>query len=116
VLAAAAVLRDRGYDELPVLAWALLDVARSRGQTELVDARSSSRRAPRRALRSRTADRESLEFLAAVRGLARATSRPPLALGAGRLRAARRALVLASASAPAAFRGVPLHGHALGHA
>ena len=55
VLAAADALRERGYEELPILAWALLETARAEGRAE-AEAEAHERR-ERQRRRARPQDR-----------------------------------------------------------
>jgi tetratricopeptide (TPR) repeat protein len=117
VLAAAAVLRDRGYDDLPVLAWALLDAARAQQQAELVDrAVELAPSSPGVRFEAGRITGHPLEFLASVAALAR--DLPGLlwlsALAGAVLLGGLLVLMLGVCTA-AALRGLPLHGHALGH-
>ncbi|MGH9886248.1 MAG: hypothetical protein ACREBE_12010, partial [bacterium] len=117
VLAAAAVLRDRGYEDLPVLAWALLDTARAQQQTELVErAIELAPSSPGVRFEAGRITGQPLEFLASVGALSR--DLPGLlwlsALAGSALLGGLVLLALGVCVA-AALRGLPLHGHALGH-
>ena len=117
VLAAAAVLRDRGYDDLPVLAWALLDAARAQEQGALVErAVELAPRSPGVRFEAGRISGNPLEFVAAIGALAR--DLPGLlwlASLAGSALLGGLAVLALGVCAAAAFRGLPLHGHALGH-
>jgi tetratricopeptide (TPR) repeat protein len=114
---AAAALRERGHRELPVLAWALLDAARSQQQIELaglaVELAPSS---PGVRFEAARLTGSPIGFVSAIGALAR--DLPGLLwlialLGfslLGGLLVLTAGLCLA-----AALRGLPLHGHAFGH-
>lgn len=117
VLGAAEALRDRGFEELPILAWALLETARAEGRPELVDrAVELAPGSPGVRFEAARISSDPLQLVLALRALA--TSLPGalyalafagVVVGGGAL-----ALVL-GVSAVAALRGFGLHGHAFGH-
>ena len=117
VRAAAKVLRERGHRELPVLAWALLDAARSQQQNELAElAAELAPSSPGVRFEAARLTGKPLELVAAVAALAH--DLPGLlwliALAGIALLGGLLALALGVCLA-AALRGLPLHGHAFGH-
>ncbi len=117
VRAAAEVLRRHGHRELPVLAWALLDSAETQHQNELaklaVELAPSS---PGVRFEAARLTRDPRELVASLAALAR--DLPGLlwliALAGIGLLGGLLALALGTCLV-AALRGLPLHGHALGH-
>jgi tetratricopeptide (TPR) repeat protein len=114
---AAQALRERGFEELPILAWALLETARAEGRPELVEkAVELAPGSPGVRFEAARISGDPLEFLFALRALS--TSLPgalfSLALAAVVLGGGALALAV-GASAVAALRGFGLHGHAFGH-
>jgi tetratricopeptide (TPR) repeat protein len=114
---AAQALRDRGFEELPILAWALLETARAEGRPELVEkAVELAPGSPGVRFEAARISGDPLQLLFALWALA--TSLPgalfSLALAAIVLGGGALALAL-GASLVAAFRGFGLHGHAFGH-
>ncbi len=114
---AAEALRERGFEELPILAWALLEMARAEGRPELVEkAVELAPGSPGVRFEAARISGDPLELLFALRALS--TSLPgalfSLALAAVVLGGGALALAV-GASAVAALRGFGLHGHAFGH-
>lgn len=114
---AAQALRDRGFEELPILAWALLETARAEGRPELVEkAVELAPGSPGVRFEAARISGDPKQLFFALRALA--TSLPgalfSLALGAVVIGGGALALAL-GASAVAALRGFGLHGHAFGH-
>ena len=117
VRAAAAVLRERGHQELPVLAWALLDAARSQQQDELAElAVELAPSSPGVRFEVARLTGNPIAFAGAIGALAR--DLPGLlwliALAGVALLGGLLVLTLGVCLA-AVLRGLPLHGHALGH-
>ncbi len=118
VRAASELMRARGHRELPVLAWALLDVARANDQPDLVElAVELAPGSPGVRFEAARLTHDPLELVASLvaltwdlPGLLWLVALAGMALTGGLL-----ALAL-GASVAAALRGLPLHGHALGHA
>ena len=117
VLAAAAVLRERGYHELPVLAWALLDAARAQKQDALAErAVELAPGTPGVRFEAARLTGNPLEVVAAVRALGSDLPGLLWLLALAGFSALAGLLVLGvGVSLAAALRGLPLHGHALGH-
>ncbi len=117
VLGAAEVLRDRGYAEMPVLAWALLDAARTSEPGDLV-ARAVELAPSSPGVRFEAArlTLNPLELLQSLRVLLRDLPGALwlISLASVALLGGLVALALGVCAA-AALRGLPLHGHALGH-
>lgn len=118
VRAASEQLRARGHRELPVLAWALLDAARAQQQTKLAElAVELAPGSPGVRFEAARLTHNPLELLASL--VALVWDLPGLlwliALAGIALLGGLLALALGSCVA-AALRGLPLHGHALGHA
>jgi len=117
VLAAAEALRERGYEELPILAWALLETARAEGRADLVeravDLAPSSPGVRFEAARISGNLGELLHALAALGtslpGALFALAFAGVVLGGGVL------AIALGVSLVAALRGLGLHGHAFGH-
>ncbi len=114
---ASEALRERGHHELPVLAWALLDAARSQDQAELAElAVELAPSSPGVRFEAARLLRDPLELLAAL--VALVWDLPGLlwllALAGIGLLGGLLALTLGTCLA-AVLRGLPLHGHALGH-
>lgn len=114
---AAAVLRERGHSELPVLAWALLDAARLQDQDELAEfAIELAPSSPGVRFEAARITGDPLEVAAAFAALAR--DLPGLlwliSLAGTALLGGLLVLVL-GVCLVAALRGLPLHAHALGH-
>ncbi len=117
VRAAAAVLREHGHQELPVLAWALLEAARSQAQNDLAElAVELAPSSPGVRFEAALLTRNPIAFAGAIGSLAR--DLPGLlwliALAGFSLLGGLLALALGVCLA-AAVRVLPLHGHALGH-
>lgn len=117
IRAAAAVLRAQGHSELPVLAWALLAAARSQQQEELAEfAVELAPRSPGVRFEAARLTRDPRELVAALVALAQ--DLPGIlwlvSLAAMSLLGGLLALAL-GVCLVAALRGLPLHGHALGH-
>jgi tetratricopeptide (TPR) repeat protein len=118
VRAASEALREHGHAELPVLAWALLDAARDQQQAELAElAVELAPSSPGVRFEAARQLRDPLELLASLAALI--WDLPGLlwllALAGIALLGGLVALALGTCLA-AALRGLPLHGHALGHA
>ena len=114
---ASEALRERGHRELPVLAWALLDAARSQDQAELAElAVELAPSSPGVRFEAARLLRDPLELLASL--VALIWDLPGLlwllALAGIGLLGGLLTLALGTCLA-AALRGLPLHGHALGH-
>jgi tetratricopeptide (TPR) repeat protein len=114
---AAAALQDRGYTELPILAWALLDVA-AREQSSELAMRASELAPGNPAVRFESARiaRSLPELILSVAAFA--TSFPALVWVASWLGGALGAALLAAAGVSVAIgfmRALGLHGHAIGH-
>ncbi len=117
VRAASQALRERGHGELPVLAWALLDAARSQQQAELAElAVELAPSSPGVRFEAARQLRDPLELAASLAALI--WDLPGLlwliALSGIALLGGLVALAAGTCLA-AALRGLPLHGHALGH-
>ena len=110
-------LRERGFDELPVLARALLDEAQSSGSNDLVEqARDLAPRTP--AVRFEVARRlgRPADLAAALAGLFQSFPSLVWLLTASGAALGLGLLLVASAAVAIGFvRTVSLHGHALGH-
>ena len=117
VSSAADALRDRGFDELPILAWALLESARGEGRTELVArAVELAPGSPGVHFEAARISSDPREYWFAFAALARSLPGALFALAFAGVVAGGGALALAlGASAFAALRGFGLHGHAFGH-
>ncbi len=117
VLAAAEALRERGYEELPILAWALLETARKEGRAELVD------RAVELAPGSPGVRFEAARISGDVKQLVMALAAMGTSLPGALFALAFAGVVLGGGvlamalgvSLVAAIRGLGLHGHAFGH-
>jgi tetratricopeptide (TPR) repeat protein len=110
-------MRERGFGELPILAWALLETARAEGRPELVDkAVELAPGSPGVRFEAARISGDPRQLYFALRALA--TCLPgvlfSLALGAIVIGGGVLALAL-GASIVAALRGFGLHGHAFGH-
>ncbi|MFI5316386.1 MAG: hypothetical protein ACHQ6T_11845, partial [Myxococcota bacterium] len=117
VLAAATALRDRGFDELPILAWALLETARSEGRPELVErAVELAPDSPGVRFEAARISSDPLQLALALRALATSLPGALFALAFAGVVLGGGALALAlGVCAVAALRGFGLHGHAFGH-
>jgi hypothetical protein len=114
---AAQSLRDHGFEELPILAWALLETARSEQRPELVEkAVELAPSSPGVRFEAARISGDPRQLLSALHALA--TCLPgalfALALSAVVLGGGVVALAM-GVSIVAALRGFGLHGHAFGH-
>ena len=114
---AAEALRERGFEELPILAWALLETARAEKRPELVEkAVELAPGSPGVRFEAARISGDPLEVFFALRALATSLPGALFALSLAAIVFGGGALALAfGASAVAALRGFGLHGHAFGH-
>jgi tetratricopeptide (TPR) repeat protein len=115
---AADFMRERGYDELPILAWALLDAARTQDKLELASrAAELAPGSPGVRFEAARLLGDPKELAAAVLDLCTSLPGALFALAFAGVVTFGGVLALAlGLSAVAAVRGLPLHGHAFGHA
>jgi tetratricopeptide (TPR) repeat protein len=117
VQGAARALADRGFEELPILAWALLEAARAEGRPELVDqAVELAPGSPGVRFEAARISGDPKQLLSALHALA--TSLPGALFGLALVAIMVGGGILAlaiGASVFAALRGFGLHGHAFGH-
>ncbi|HKC49213.1 MAG TPA: hypothetical protein VKF60_00360 [Myxococcota bacterium] len=114
---AAQALRERGFEELPILAWALLETARAEGRPELVEkAVELAPGSPGVRFEAARISGDPLELFFALRALATSLPGALFALALAAIVLGGGVLALAvGASGVAAIRGFGLHGHAFGH-
>ena len=114
---AADALRDRGFDELPILAWALLESAQSERRPELVArAVELAPDSPGVLFEAARISNDPHAYVSALAALAKSLPGVLYALGFAGVLLGGGALALAlGVSAFAALRGFGLHGHAFGH-
>ncbi len=114
---AAHELHERGFEELPILAWALLETARADGRPELVErAVELAPGSPGVRFEAARLSGDPTQLFHALRALATSLPGALFALALGAIVIGGGALSLAlGASVVAALRGFGLHGHAFGH-
>jgi len=117
VASAADALHDRGFEELPVLAWALLESARAEGKPELVaQAVELAPSSPGVRFEAARISNDPHEYFWALFDLSRSLPGALFALAfAGVLLGGGLIALAFGASGFAALRGFGLHGHAFGH-
>ncbi|HTO08193.1 MAG TPA: hypothetical protein VMR86_14175 [Myxococcota bacterium] len=117
VSGAAEAMHDRGFDELPILAWALLETARAEARPELVDkAVALAPGSPGVRFEAARISGDPKELFFALRALGSCLPGALFALALFAITVGGGILALAvGASIFAALRGFGLHGHAFGH-
>jgi tetratricopeptide (TPR) repeat protein len=114
---AAQALHERGFEELPILAWALLETARAEGRPELVEkAVELAPGSPGVRFEAARISGTPLELFFALRALFTCLPGALFSLALAAIVIGGGALAVAvGASLVAALRGFGLHGHAFGH-
>jgi len=117
VASAADALHDRGFDELPILAWAMLETARSENRPELIArAVELAPSSPGVLFEAARLTSDPHAYVSALAALARNLPGALFALAFAGVVLGGGVLALAlGVSAFAALRGLGLHGHAFGH-
>ncbi|HTO52064.1 MAG TPA: hypothetical protein VMR50_01665 [Myxococcota bacterium] len=117
VQSAAQALHDRGFEELPILAWAMLETARAESRPELVEkAVELAPSSPGVRFEAARISGDPRELFFALRALATCLPGALFALAFVAVVVGGGVIALAvGVSIVSALRGFGLHGHAFGH-